>query len=398
MNFICEKTILNEAVIPALSAVSSKNFSQTLDGLLLAADKDNGTLLISGYDLEKGVKVTLSGERVKINESGKIVVNAEKFSSIIKNMPEGDISVAVGANLTMIIKNKKSEFTLHGLDGETFPSIPVLKGEKSFKLLRKTLKHMITSTLFSVAVNGPRPAMNGALFEIKNNQLLIVGCDGTKLALRRNFEGLTSSEELDFNFIVPGKSLSELIKLIGDGDELAEIELAPKHVIVSFDNIVFFSRLIEGEYLDYSRAMTISPKTTAVINTKNFMDSLERAGVLADDKQKTCLTLNFKKEEVNIENKDEAGILQITSAASIGKVFDECDIDIYGDDLEIGFNKRYLSDALKAVKEDKVLLNLESATKSLIILPYDDKTKSINVDINDSKFLYMVLPIRLKSS
>ena len=110
------------------------------------------------------------------------------------------------------------------------------------------------------------------------------------------------------------------------------------------------------------------------------------------------IKLDFKKEEVNIENRDEAGILQVTSTTSLGKVYDECDIDIYGDDMEIGFNKYYLSDALKAVKEEKVLLNLESSTKSLIISPYDDETKNINMDIHGSKFLYMVLPIRLKNA
>ena len=143
MNFICEKNILNAAVNPALSTVPGKNLNQSLEGFLLTADKDDGTLVVSSYDLEKGVKVTVLGDNVKIIESGKIIVNAEKFSSIVKNMPDGDISVDVDSNLTMNIKNKKSEFTLHGLDGEKFPLIPNLKGEKSFKIPRKTLKNMI---------------------------------------------------------------------------------------------------------------------------------------------------------------------------------------------------------------------------------------------------------------
>ena len=398
MNFTCEKNILNQAVIPALSAISNKNIFQGLDGLLLTANKDEGILLISGYDLEKGVKVTLSGDNVKINESGKIIVSGDKFSSIVKNMPEGDISVSVEPNFVMNIKNKKSDFTLHGLDGETFPAMPELKGDKSFKLPRKTLKSFIMSTSFAVANNNSRPALNGALFEIKNNQLNVIGCDGFKMAIRRSFDGVAASEELDFKFIVPGKSLTELMKLIGDGEEPATIELTKKHFIVSFDNIIFFSRLIESEYLDYARAISLNPKTTAVITTKSFLSSLERAGVLTDDKQKSMIKLDFKKEEVNIENKDEAGILQVTSETSLGKVYDECNIDIYGDDMEIGFNKYYLSDALKAVKEEKVLLNLESSTKSLIISPYDDETKNINMDIHGSKFLYMVLPIRLKNA
>ena len=347
--------------------------------------------------MEKGVKVTVLGDNVKIIESGKIIVNAEKFSSIVKNMPDGDISVDVDSNLTMNIKNKKSEFTLHGLDGETFPLIPNLKGEKSFKIPRKTLKNMIASTLFAVAVNNVRPAMNGVLFEIKNNQLNVIGCDGNRMAIKRSFEGIISTEDLDFKFIVPGKSLAELIKLIGDDDDAVEIELTQKHIIFSFNNIVFFSRLIESNYIDYERAIKIDPKTTVVIDPKNFLSSLERAGVLLDDKNRPLITLDFKKEEINIGNKDDAGILQITSSSSLGNVCDECDIDIYGEDLKIGFNKKYLAEALKPIKEDKILLSLESATKSLVILPYDEKTGDKNIDIYNSKFLYLVLPVRLAS-
>ena len=396
MNIICEKNILNKAVTPALSAISNKNaFQAVISGFLLTADKDNGTLVISSYDLEKGVKVTVSGDDIQINESGQIIVNAEKFSSIVKNMPDGNISVNVDSNLTVNIKNGRSEFALQGLDGSTFPQMPELKGEKNFTLPRKTLKNMITSIIFSVAGNSSRPSITGAFFEINNNQLNIVGTDGSRMAVRRCFEGLTSSEELNISFIIPQKSLSELVKLIGDENEPAAIELTKKHIMFSFDNIVFFSRLIENEYIDYKRAIKTDPKTTVIINTKNFMNSLERAAVLTEDKQKTLISLNFKKEEINIENKDEAGIVQINAVNSLGKVHDECDMDIYGDDLVIGFNQWFLYEAFRAVKEEKVLVKLENATKSLVILPYDDETKNINIDIYNSKFLYLVLPVRM---
>jgi len=126
------------------------------------------------------------------------------------------------------------------------------------------------------------------------------------------------------------------------------------------------------------------------------MTSVERSVILADSKQQTSITLNFNKEEINIGNKEETGILKITSAATLGKAYDECDMDIYGDDLKIGFNQRYLYEALKVIKEEKVLLKLESATKALVILPYDEKTKDINADVNGSEFLYLVLPVRMR--
>ena len=395
MNIICERDILNAAVTPALSAVSNKGTVQALDGFLLSADQEAGTLVICGYDLEKGVKVTVSGEGTLINEGGRIVLNAAKFSSIIRNLPEGEVSIVSDSNFAVNIKSGKSEFTLHGLDADSFPLMPELAGEKNLKLSRRILKNMIASTLFSVGVNNSRPVLNGALFEIKNNQLVVVGTDSFRLSLRRSSEGLSSDEEIDLSFVIPGKSLSELLKLIGDDEEPAEIELTRKHVIISFDNIIFFSRLIESEFLDYKRAVkAVEPKTTVIIDTQRFLESVERAAVLTDDKQRTEVRLNFRKE-ANIENKAEYGVVQVSSSGSLGKVNDECDIEIYGDDLLIAFNHRYLYESLRAVRDEKIMIKLESTMKSLIILPYDGENAD-GMDSDGSKFLYLVLPIRMR--
>ena len=386
---------MNRAVTPALSAVSNKNTVQALDGLLLTANKNDGTFIICGYDLEKGVKVTVSGDRVQILKSGSIIVNAMKFSSIIRNLPDGNVFVSVDHNFSLNIACNDNEFTLHGFDSKIFPLMPELKGEKNFKLSRKILKNMIASVLFSVAANEMRPALNGVLFEIKNNRLNIVASDNNRLSLRRSFEGLISDtgtgEKFDLSFIIPGKSLAELLKLTDDEEEPAEIELTKKHVIVSFDNIIFFSRLIESEYPDYRRYMKIDAKTSVVINTQNFLDSVERSALLAEkaNAQKIKLSLN---KEVNIENQDELGSLQVTSASSLGQMCSRCGIEIYGEDLAIAFNQRYLSDALKAViKEEKILMKFESPFKSLVLLPYED-----GVDIENAKFVYLIVPVRTR--
>lgn len=393
MNIICEKNFLIGAVNPALSVASTKTTSQTLEGFLLTANKDDGTIVICGYDMEKGVKVTVSGDNIQIIESGKIIVNAEKFSSVIKNMPDGNISITVDSKLVMSIKNKKAQFSIHGLDGEKFPSLPKLKGEKNLKISRKVLKSMISSILFSVGNTPSRPALNGALFDIKNNQLNVVSTDSQRLSLRISRDELKSNEELSLKFIIPQKSLSELLKLIGDADEPAEIELTNKHTIISFDNIIFFSRLIESEYIDYSKIIRSNPQTTVIVNTQAFLKVLERSAVLTDDKKNTSVTLNFKKQEINIGNKENAGILHITSESSLGKTSDECDIEIDGGELEIGFNQQFLFEALKVIKDEKILMYLESSLKALLILPYNDENK--DKDIFDNKFLYLVLPKRL---
>jgi DNA polymerase-3 subunit beta len=392
MNIICERDILNGAITPALSAVSAKVTENGTDGLLLTADKGSGTLTVCGYDLEKGVKVTVSGENVQINESGSIILNAVRFSSVVKNLPDGSVSVIVDENLVATVKNGRSKFEIHGLGGGTFPLLPELKGQKSLKLQRKALKNMIASTLFSVANNNSRPALNGALFEIKDKQLNIVACDGVRLAVRRSFDVVASSKELDLSVIIPGKSLAELLKLIGDDETPAAIELAPKHIIVSFDDIVFFSRLIESEFLDYRKTLNITAKTTAAADTRSFSESVERAAALTDDKSKTQIKLSFRKDENN------AGTLQVTSASTLGKVSDECGIEFDGDDVNIGFNQRYLAEVLKAVKDEKILLKLESPMKALIMLPCDKDTDKTGMDVENGKFVYLALPVRMKES
>jgi len=396
MNIVCARDVLNKAVTPALSAVSVKNTVQALDGLLLVANKNNGTLVICGYDLEKGVKVTISGDGAQVNKSGSVIVNAFKFSSIIKNLPEGNVSITADTNFSINIECAGNEFTLHGLDGKIFPLMPDIKGEKSFKLSRNILKNMIASTLFSVAINDSRPALNGAFFEIKNNRLNVVGTDIHRLAVRRSFEGVISdglNGELDVSFIIPGKSLAELLKLIDDKEkeEPVEIELTKKHVIFSFDNIKYFSRLIETDYVDYRRYIKIDARTSVIINTRSFLESVERAAILADDK-KIRVKLSFLKE-VNIENRDEAGILLISSASSLGKMSAKCETEIYGDDITIAFNQRYLSDALRVIKDEKILIKLESSIRAIVILPYDGDRDMADAD--DAKFVYIVVPVRM---
>ena len=413
MFIICDRDILIGATSPALCAISAKGTVQALECFLLAADKDTGTLTVCGYDMEKGVKVTISGEDIQIAEGGNILINAAKFSSILRNLPDGDVAVKTDENMIVSIssKTRKSEFTMHGLDGSTYPLLPELSGPATFTINRNILRGMITATHFAVANNSSRPAFNGALFEINQTGLNIIAVDGYRIAVRRSFDGVIPNDasDLQMSFIVPGKSLSELLKLIGDTEDPAEIQITRKHAIISFDNVIFFSRLIESEFIDYRRSINIEPVTTVVIDTKNFMESVERASLLIDDRHKSHVKLTFEK---NVNNNDEtSSTLQITSVTTLGSTYEECDIVLDGEDITIGFNHRYLLDALKACGEDKILLRLENPNKSMVILPYiapdKEKADGESEDVADAdnaadtailetgEFLYMVLPVRL---
>ena len=356
--------------------------------------------------MEKGVKVTLSSEDIQIDEGGTILINAAKFSSILRNLPNGDVAVKTDENMIVSIssKTRKSEFTMHGLDGASYPLLPELTGPATFTINRDILRSMITATHFAVANNNIRAALNGALFEINQNSLNIIALDNPRIALRRSFDGVIPNDtpELQISFIVPGKSLSELLKLIDDTEDPVEIQITRKHVIISFDNIIFFSRLIESDFPEYRRLINIEPITTVVIDTKNFIDSVERASLLTDDRNKSLVKLTFEKNGNNSEGETQS-TLQITSVTTLGSTYEECDIVMEGEDIEIGFNHRYLSDALKACGEEKIVLRLESSNKSMVILPYiqpSDGEEAAEADTGDiietGKYLYLVLPVRTR--
>ena len=418
MFLICDRDILIGATSPALCAISSKGTVQALECFLLSADKDTGILTVCGYDMEKGVKVTLSGDDIQIAESGRILINAAKFSSILRNLPAGNVAVKTDENMIVSIssKTRKSEFTMHGLDSEAYPLLPELSGPATFSINRNVLRSMITATHFAVASNSSTPALNGALFEINQNSLNIIALDRPRIALRRSFDGVAPNDtpDLQLSFIVPGKSLSELLKLIGDTEDPVEIQITRKHAILSFDNLIFFSRLIDSDFPDYKRLININPVTTVIIDTKSFIESVERASLLTDDRLKSLVTLTFGKNGnnnngENSENSEEnAGnansTLQITSTTTLGNTYEECDIEMEGEDIVMGFNHRYLSDALKACGEEKIMLILENPTKSMLLLPYntpaeaEEGSEPVAPDVSEmiatGRFLYLVLPIR----
>ena len=402
MFIICDRDILIEATSPALCAISGKGTVQALECFSLTADSSTGTLTVCGYDMEKGVKVTLAGEDIQIAESGSILINATKFSSILRNLPNGDVSIKADENFIVSInsKTRKSEFTMHGLDSSQYPLLPELSGPATFSINRDILRGMITATHFAVASNNPRPAFNGALFEINSSSLNIIAIDGHRIAVRRSFDGVipTDTPDLQLSFIVPGKSLSELLKLIDDTEDPVEIQITRKHAIISFDNIIFFSRLIESEFPDYKRNINIEAVTTVLIDTKNFLESVERASLLTDDRHKSLVKLTFEKNGNNIDGQSE-GNLQITSVTTLGTTYEECDIEMEGENIEIGFNHRFLSDALKACGEEKIMLRLENPNKSMVILPHitPGETEENTGDITETgEFLYLVLPVRMR--
>lgn len=389
----CSKSILNNAITPALLAVTNKNTIPALEGLLIVADEESGSLTICGYDLEKGVRVVISGENVTIKESGSVIINAAKFSSIIRNLSDGDIEIESDKNFIVSIKSNKSEFNLHSIDGESFPNLPVLKGEKNFKMKQENLKDLIGRTLFSVAVNNPKPVLNGVYFEINDKLIKAVSVDGQRFSYRVEKEGVYIKDGLAHDgsiiqkFVVPAKTLSELFKLLKDSEDFAEIEMTSKHLIVKIDNIIFFSRLIEGEYIDYAKTVPGTASTVCRINKREFIESVERASVIMDERNKDGVIMNFEYNEGD-------SVLKISSVNSIGKVNDEFSVEMDGESVRIKLNPTYILDALRHIEDEFIMLKIESGLRPVIILPEED----YNAEKNnlDYKYLYLIVPMRIR--
>ena len=371
MKFRIEKKALLELLLPASAASTNKNSLPALEGLLFTVEGD--TLTICGYDLEKGVRTQGT---VYDTQDGAVVINAQRITSIVRNFSDCDVEFSCDERNYVEINGGQAQFKIHGLPADAFPSLPELGNDKSFDISQNILKEMIQSTVFAVAQSDARPILCGELFKIEGTKLTVVALDNFRLAFREESYAVKNNEDF-FSVVIPGRALTDLVKVLTDTDETAHVELTKKYVVFSLGNIMLFTRLLEGEYLDYSRVIPSQNKIFVSIETIPFLSSVERASLLVDEKLKTPLRCNFN-----------GNTLMISCSTQYGRVNDLIDTVKQGEDIEIGFNNKYLFEAIRACREDKIRAELSTPLMSMVIKP--DKERE------DGSFLYLVLPCRLK--
>lgn len=384
MKITFQKSILEAVVNDSMCSVSDKNTIPVVEGIRFKTEGD-GSCSITTYDLEKGFQASVECD---VSEGGNYVINAQKLNRIIKFMPDQYITISVNQNCKVVITSGLSKFELHAMEGESFPSLPDLSGDVGFTVTGDILKKMISQIFFAIAVTDQRPVLCGALFAITNESLKVVSCDGNRLAIREKLCSLENTdnknEPLNASFVVPGKTLNQLMRLISD-DDLIHIHLGRKHVIFQMDGKLFFSRLIDSEYIAYQRIIPQSSPINVIVDRMGLISSLERASLVTEDK-----ALGQAKSYVRCAF--EADKLKISSVSVTGSVYDEIGIKKDGSDIVIGFNCRYLLDALKAADGQTVRITLDSPLKSIIIYPaVEDENEP-----SDEKFLYMVSPVKMK--
>ena len=368
MKFSCEKALLVSAVATTSRAVAAKSSIPAMEGILIEADT---RLRLTGYDLEKGIQATVPAE---IQEPGSLVLSARLFGEIIRKMPD-DVVVFTAQNYMVNIKCGLSEFNILGTDPEEFPELPTVDQQNSLSLEQSVLRSMISQTLFAVSDNESRPIHTGSLFEADDKGLTIVSVDGYRLALRH--EAIDKKEGAEsFSFVVPGAALSEVEKICSDVDEPAQIIQGARHVMFKVGSTMLVSRRLEGEFLAYRQAIPRNNTIHVVGDTRALLASIDRVSLIISDKLKSPLRCTF-----------DHNLLKISTKTAIGDAYDECPLEGDGGGLEIGFNNKYLMDALKAAPADRVRLELTTGVSPCVILPTE----------GEENFLYMVLPVRLKA-
>lgn len=368
MKFSCEKALLQAAISTTSRAVSPKSSIPALEGILLEADND---LRLTGYNLETGIRTIVPAD---IREEGTLVLGARLFGEIVRKLPD-DIVTFQSENYMVNIKCGMSEFNILGTDPEEFPELPTVEYQNSLILPQSRLKAMISQTLFAVSDNESRPIHTGSLFEVDSNGLTIVSVDGYRLALRH--EAIDKKEGAEtFSFVVPGAALSEVEKICSDVDEPASVTQGARHVMFKVGDTMLVSRRLEGEFLAYRQAIPRNNTIHVEGETRALLSSIDRVSLIISDKLKSPLRCVF-----------DSNLLKISTKTAIGDAYDECPLSGDGGGLEIGFNNKYLMDALKAAPADKVRLELTTGVSPCVILPTE----------GEENFLYMVLPVRLKA-
>lgn len=369
MKFSCEKALLQNAVMTAGRVVASKSSILALEGVLVEAENDG--LRLSGYNLETGIVTQVDAN---IEKKGSVVLSARLFGEIIRKLPDDMVAVSADGN-NVHISCGPTSFDIMGSSAEEFPELPTVDEGNQLVITQGALKSMISRVIFAVSDNESRPIHTGALFEVEGEQLTMVAVDGYRLALRR--EKIVRASAPAFSFVVPGAALNEVDKICADSDEEVKITGGERHITFEIGSTVLVARRLEGEFLNYRNTIPQNNSVALEANTADLQISIDRASLIINEKLKSPLRCKF-----------EDGILSITSRTAIGSAFDTCPVTGDGKGLEIGFNNRFLMEAVKAAPADRVRLELNSSTSPCLILPVESEKKD---------FLYMVLPVRLKA-
>lgn len=381
MKAVFEKNALIGGVTPALSSVSGRNTLPAIEGVNLRCEEP-GKCVITSYDLEKGFRTTIECE---VEREGSYVINGQKLCQVVRTLPGDFVTLDVTPNGLVTISSGSRKYEMHAVDGKDFPLLPDLEGERGFEIPQSVFGTMINQTMFAIAQNDMRPELNGSFFKTDGHSLTIVSCDRNRLAVVERVLPIRDykHDNSDFvaQFIVPGRTLLDLQKAVADVDEPMYIKLTIKHVIFNVGKLIFFTRLIDHDYMDYTRVIPADGNIRVSVDSSQMVEALELALLVTEDRAlgqaKSPLICNFTGNK-----------LLVTSTSITGRTEDEILTEKTGDDIEIGFNCKLLLDAMRACNSARVRLTLKGPTMSMVIRPAEEDP--------ENKFMFVVMPVKMK--
>ncbi|MEH7176251.1 DNA polymerase III subunit beta [Neobacillus vireti] len=376
MRFIIQRDRLVQSVQDVMKAVTSRTTIPILTGIKITASSEGVTLTGSDSDIsiESFIPKEEAGDEiVEIKQSGSIVLQAKFFSEIVKKLPTDSVEIEVLGSLQTVIRSGKSEFNLNGLDAEEYPHLPQIEENNKFHIATDLLKTMIRQTSFAVSTSETRPILTGVNWRIENGELNCIATDSHRLALRK--AKIETENNENYNVVIPGKSLNELSKIIDDSNELIDIVITENQILFKAKHLLFFSRLLEGNYPDTSRLIPNESKTDITVNTKDFLHAIDRASLLAREGRNNVVKLSTI----------DGGVIEISSnTPEVGKVVEEIQSQsIDGEELKISFSAKYMMDALKALEGTDIRVSFTGAMRPFVIKPMHDETT-----------LQLILPVR----
>ena len=381
MKIVLNRTAISEAVSPLMCAISGKSTLSAVEGILIEATSEN-TCVMTTFDLEKGMRITVPAE---VKEAGSTIINAQKFVQTLRVM-EGDfVTMTVDEKNVACIESGKSSHKMNALPATEYPTVPRLVTSDGFVIGQAVFKEMLSKVMHAMASNDQRPVLNGCFFRVEEGKLLAVSCDSFRMAKCAFTAEIENKNEdasaLQFSFIIPTKTVGELYKLLKDDErETVRIYLSRKTIVFNIGSMIFFSRLIEGQYIDFERIILNTHRIFATVNREELIASLDRAALVTEEKVAGSVRSHVKLLF-------EGNLLKISAISALGSTYDEMEIEHEGIDLLIAFNNRFLIDCLRASDEEKVKLSMSSPLMGINIEPCDEESGTE---------LFMLLPVRTK--
>lgn len=369
MRFTCEKSLLVSGLNITGRVVAQKSAMTAIEGILCKAAEN---ISLTGYNMETAITCLIDAD---VSDMGQCVLPAKLFGDIVRRLPEGPVTVVVDEAFKVSIRAGYASFTISAESAEEYPEIPDVATGHSIRIPQKAMKELINGTIFAVSENQGRPIHTGVKFEVEEDKVSCIAVDGFRLA-RRTYH-LEEPTGRKLSFVVPAQGLKEVEKILTEEEESVAFTLGQKHILFQMGRATLICRLLEGEFLDWRKVVPTDCPVKLTANVGDLARSVERVGLIVSEKYKSPVRCIFSNQ-----------LLQMRTNTTIGAAEDRCVIAGDGKELEIGFNVRYLADALRVIPSEEVSLELTNSLSPIVMTPVDEKYD----------FSYMVLPVRIKTN